>query len=408
MSLGDLFLSALRALRAHKMRSFLTLLGVIIGVTTMVGVVGVISGLDAFVKDKVIRMAPDVYIVDRFGIIRSDKEFVQALKRPLFTFRDFERLVQAQLPHVAQVSTRIAKSMRIDAGSRHLLNATVVGSTSNFAGLFSFEMADGRYFTQEEDDLSSNVAVVGADVVDELYPGVDPIGKTILLKGLPFRIIGTFTRQGRSMGFNRDTIVCLPIQVYRKNFMTQTDSLNLQVKAMGGVENLEASVDEVRSFMRALRHTAYHDPDPFGILTQDTFLELWKQISQAAFLLMLLVSSVSLGVGGIVIMNIMLVSVAERTVEIGIRMALGARKRDIWRQFLLEAALLSLSGGVIGVLLGGLATWVVRTAAGFPAQITPAIVVSGVGVSTLVGLAAGFLPARRASELPVIDSLRAE
>ena len=174
------------------------------------------------------------------------------------------------------------------------------------------------------------------------------------------------------------------------------------------MEALDDSVGEVRALLRAARHTPFHDPDPFGILTQDSLQALWKQISGAAFILMLLVSSVSLGVGGIVIMNIMLVSVVERTTEIGIRMAIGARKRDIWRQFLLEAALLSLFGGVLGVAAGALVAWLVRTAAGFPAQITPGIVVSAVTVSTLVGLAAGFLPARRASNLPVIDALRAE
>ncbi len=408
MQVTELVLSALRALRAHKMRSFLTLLGVIIGVTTIVGVVGVISGLDTYVKEKVILLAPDVYIVDRMGIIQSQKDFIQALKRPQITWTDYERLTAARLPHSLQIGTRAFKSMRVDAGAKHLSNATILGSTPNFASLFKFEFEAGRYFTENENDESANVAAVGADIKDELFPGVDPLGRTILIRGLPFRIIGTFPRQGRSIGFSRDNIVAIPIQVYRKNFMGAKDSLNLQVQAAGGVEGLDTSVSEVRAFLRAMRHTAYHDPDPFGILTQDSLQELWKQISQAAFILMLLVSSVSLGVGGIVIMNIMLVSVVERTTEIGIRMALGARKRDIRRQFLLEAAMLSLCGGVIGVLAGGVATWLVRTAAGFPAQITPGIVFYSTMVSTMVGLAAGFLPARRASNLPVIDALRAE
>jgi putative ABC transport system permease protein len=408
MEVLDLVRSALRALRAHKMRSFLTLLGVIIGVTTIVGVVGVISGLDTYVKEKVILLAPDVFIVDRIGIIQSEKEAIQAFKRPLLTWSDFERVSAAKLPHVLQVGTRAFKSMRVDAGGKHLPNATVIGSTPNFASLFKFEFEDGRYFTETENDMAANVAAVGADVRDELFQGRDPLGKTILIRGLPFRIIGLFPRQGRSMGFSRDNVVCIPMQVYRKNFMAAKDSLNIQVQALGGVAGLDASVEEVRAFLRALRHTGYHDNDPFGILTQDSLQELWKQISQAAFVLMLLVSSVSLGVGGIVIMNIMLVSVVERTTEIGIRMAIGARKRDIWRQFLLEASILSLVGGLLGVLAGALVTWLVRAAAGFPAQITPGIVLSSVTVSTLVGLAAGFLPARRASNLPVIDALRAE
>jgi putative ABC transport system permease protein len=405
---ADLLRAALRALRAHKLRSFLTLLGVIIGVTTMVSVVGVIAGLDAYVKDQVIRLAPEVYVVDRFGIIQSHKDFIQALKRPLLTWADFERVRNARLAHTGQVSTRAFRSMTVKAGDKHLANVFVIGSTPNFAPMFKLDTEAGRYFTESEDQSAANVAVIGADVREELFPHLDPLGRTLTLGGLPFRIIGLFTRQGKALGFSRDNVVCIPIQVYRKNFMGAKDSLNIQVEAKGGVAGLEASVDEVRALLRASRHTAFRDPDPFGILTQDSLQELWKQVSRAAFVLMLLVSSVSLGVGGVVIMNIMLVSVVERTAEIGIRMAIGARKQDIRRQFLLEAAALSLAGGCIGLLAGSGVAWVVRVLVDFPARITPSIVGASLGVSTLVGLAAGFLPARRASNLVVIDALRAE
>jgi len=408
MLASDLAGSALRALRAHKLRSFLTLLGVIIGVATMVSVVGVISGLDAYVKDKVIRLAPDVYVVDRFGIIQSHKEFIQALKRPQLTWADFERIQNAHLPHTAQVSTRAFRSMTVKYGDKHLANVFVVGSTPNFAAMFQLETEAGRYFAENENQAAANVAVIGADTRDELFPHVDPLGRTLALGGLPFRIIGVFSRQGKALGFSRDNLVCIPIQVYRKNFMAAGDSLNIQVQARGGVAGLDASVDEVRALLRAARHTSFRDPDPFGILTQDVLQDLWKQVSRAAFVLMLLVSSVSLGVGGIVIMNIMLVSVVERTAEIGIRLALGARKQDIARQFLLEAAILSLCGGIAGLLLGAAVAWAVRVLVDFPAQITLGIVCSSIAVATLVGLAAGFLPARRAANLPVIDALRAE
>jgi putative ABC transport system permease protein len=408
MLTADLLRASLRALRAHKLRSFLTLLGVIIGVTTMVSVVGVIAGLDAYVKDKVIRLAPDVYVVDRFGIIKSHKDFIQALKRPLLTWADFERLRRASLPHTGQVSTRAFRSMTVKAGDKHLANVIVVGSTPNFAGMFQLDTEAGRYFSESEDQTAANVAVIGADLRDELFPHVDPLGRTLTVGGLPFRVIGLFTRQGKALGFSRDNVVCLPIQVYRKNFMAANDSLNIQVEARGGVAGLDASVDEVRALLRASRHTAFRDPDPFGILTQDALQDLWKQVSRAAFVLMLLVSSVSLGVGGVVIMNIMLVSVVERTAEIGIRLAIGARKQDIRRQFLLEAAILSLCGGVVGLAAGASVAWIVRTLVDFPAQVTAGIVGASLAVSTLVGLAAGFLPARRASNLLVIDALRAE
>jgi putative ABC transport system permease protein len=405
---ADLARAALGALRAHKLRSFLTLLGVIIGVTTMVSVVAVIAGLDAYVKDKVIRLAPDVFVVDRLGIIQSHKDFIQALKRPLLTWEDFLRIRDAGLPHTAQVSTRAFRTMTVKFGALHLANVIVVGTTPNFAPMFQLDTESGRYFTENEDRTAADVAVIGADTRDELFPHLDPLGRTLTLGGLPFRIIGVFSRQGKALGFSRDNLVCVPIQVYRKNFMAASDSLNIQVQARGGVAGLDASVDEVRTLLRAARHTSFRDPDPFGVLTQDVLQDLWKQVSRAAFVLMLLVSSVSLGVGGIVIMNIMLVSVVERTGEIGIRLALGARKQDIARQFLLEAAILSLCGGIAGLLAGTCVTWAVRTLVDFPARITPGIVGASIAVATLVGLAAGFLPARRAANLAVIDALRAE
>jgi putative ABC transport system permease protein len=373
-----------------------------------VGVVGVISGLDTYVKEKVIVLAPDVYIVSRFGIIRGREEFLKALKRPPISWREYERLAASALPNTAQISVASATGMPVNQGSRRLPNVMVVGTTANMAPMFNLEFETGRFFTENENTGAVNVAVIGADTRDELFPRVDPIGRTILLRGLPFRVVGTMPRQGRSIGFNQDGRIYVPVQVYRKNFMPANETFELQIKARGGVAGLDASMDEVRAFLRAMRHTDYREQDPFGMLTQESLQELWKQISGAAFILMGLVSSVSLGVVGIVIMNIMLVSVVERTPEIGIRMAIGARKRDIRRQFLLEAAILSLSGGVLGLLLGSGIAWVVRVVAGFPAEITWGIVVSSIGVSTLVGLAAGFLPAMRASNLPVIDALRAE
>jgi putative ABC transport system permease protein len=408
MSPKDLFQASVRALRAHTLRSFLTLLGIIIGVTTIVGVVGVISGLNTYVAEKIIVMAPDVYIVQKFGIIRSRKEFLNALKRPPITWQEYERISSGVLKNAAQISAGTGTAMAVNNGAKRLPDMVVIGTTPNFGALFRLEFEGGRYFTEEENRAAQPVAIIGADTREELFPGVDPVGRILLIRGLPFRIIGSMPKQGKTIGFNQDGRIYIPLQVYRKNFMPSNQSLELQIKAEGGVAGIDASVDELRALFRAMRHTSYKDADPFGIVTQESLQELWKAISRVAFILLILISSVSLGVGGIVIMNIMLVSVVERTQEIGVRMALGARKRDIRSQFLLEAALLALAGGIIGVLLGWGATGLVRALAGFPAQITPGIVMTGITLSTLVGVAAGFLPALRASNLPVIDALRAE
>ncbi len=408
MNPRELLRVALRAIRAHKLRSFLTLLGIIIGVSTIVAVVGIITGLNTYVKEKIIVLSPDVYIVNKFGIIRSREEFLQAIKRPPITWREYERISGGALLHAAEVSAASSNSMAVNRGGKRLPDIRVIGTTPNFGRLFNLDFEAGGYFSEAENTAARNVAVIGADTRDELFPGVDPIGHTILIRGLPFQVIGNMPRQGKSIGFNQDGRVYIPIQVYRKNYMKPTSSLELHIKAQGGVAGIDASIDEVRAMFRAMRHTSYNAPDPFGILTQESLQELWKAISRVAFILLMLVSSVSLGVGGIVIMNIMLVSVVERTQEIGVRMAMGARKRDIRRQFLLEATLLSAFGGVIGVLLGAAAAMLVKLATGFPAEITVGIVLMGVTLSTLVGIAAGFLPAYRASNLPVIDALRAE
>jgi putative ABC transport system permease protein len=410
MGTSELFRLALRALRAHTLRSFLTLLGVIIGVMTIVGVVGIISGLDTFVKEKVIILSPDVFILQKFGIIRGREEFIQALKRPPLTFQDFEALQNANLPRVATVGIGAGRGVAAKCGDRRLEDAILIGTNQRTGSMFNwdFELPSGRWFTDNEDVAAQPVAVIGANVKDELFPRVEAVGRIFQVNGLSFRVVGVLAKEGRSIGFNQDQRIYVPIQVYRKNFAASNESMEIYVKARGGIPGLDPALDEVRSFLRATRHTGFRDPDPFGVITQESLQDLWRQISSATFLLMGLISTVSLGVGGIVIMNIMLVSVAERTSEIGIRRALGARKSHIRRQFLLEAGLLAAAGGLLGVLMGGAIAGSVRLLAGFPAEVTPAIVAMSLLLSTCVGLLAGLLPAGRAANLVVIDAIRAE
>ena len=406
MSFTELGREALSAIRAHPLRSFLTLLGIIIGVATLVGVVSVINGLNVFVRDRVIQLAPDVYVVQKFGIIRSREEFLDALKRRDFDWNDYER-VRETLKLAEGAAAEAVSTSAVKYRDRRLGDIQVHGTTANFGPMVRLDIEAGRYFTPAEDQGGLAVTVIGADVKDELFGQLDPLGRDALVGGAPYRVIGVLAKQGRTLGENRDARVFIPIQAYRRSFGNRT-SLNILVKARGGVEGLEASVDEVRAVMRALRHTSFHAPDPFGIVTAESLQTLWHQISAAAFILSLLIASVSLGVGGIVIMNIMLVAVVERTREIGVRMALGARKRDIRRQFLLEAALLAMAGGLVGVGLGGLAAVGVKGVLAFPAAVTPQLVLAGLVLSAGVGLAAGYWPARSASNLPVVEALRSE
>ena len=406
MSPQELLREALRALRANALRSGLTLLGIIIGVGTLVGVVSVITGLDAFVSEKIIRLAPDVYVVTKFGIIRSREEFLDAFKRRDLDWNDYQ--VAARTLRLAEgVAAEAVGSTTVKLRDRRLADVQVQGTTANYGPMLRLDIESGRFFSAAEDQAALALAVIGSDVKDELFPQLDPLGRTMLVGGTPHRVIGLLAKQGAVLGEERDRKVFIPIQAYRRQFGTR-DSLNLLVKARGGVAGVDASVDEVRALIRALRHTPFRGPDPFGVITAESLTTLWRQISAAAFILSLLVASVSLGVGGIVIMNIMLVAVVERTREIGVRLALGARKRDVRRQVLTEAALLSLAGGLVGVVVGVAAALGVRGFLDFPAQVTPGIVTLGIALAVAVGLAAGYWPARNASNLAVVDALRDE
>ena len=406
MSNAELLREALRAIRAHALRSFLTLLGIIIGVSTLVGVVSVISGLNRFVLERVIQLAPDVFVVQKFGIIRSREEFLDALKRPNFDWNDY-RVLQRNLTLATDVAVQAGGQTAVKYRDRRLADMQVLGTTANYGPMLRLAVTEGRYFTAPENDTATAVVVIGWDIKEELFPQQDPVGHDILVGGAPYRVIGLVGKQGRTLGQNNDNRLYIPLESYRRQFSNR-ESLNFLIQARGGVPGVEAASEEVRTILRALRHTPFKAPDPFGLITAETLQALWRQISAAAFILSLLIASVSLGVGGIVIMNIMLVAVVERTQEIGMRLAVGARKRDIRRQFLLEAALLSLLGGVVGVVGGALIAFAVRGGLSFPAEVTPPIIAMGLILSLLVGVSAGYWPARTASNLPVVDALRSD
>ena len=400
----ETFRIALVALRTNKLRSFLTLLGVIIGVTTVVAVVSVISGLNAYVAEKVFSLNPDVLIVTQFGIITSREEFLEAIKRKKIDLADTKAIAD-RCESCKQIGVSTSSSQPVKRGSKRLADVQVLGVTTSMAQLNNLDIEAGRFFTSSEEAHSAAVAVIGSDVREELFGPLDPVGRSISIQGKPMKVIGLLRKQGSVLGRSQDKQLYIPLPAFRKMFGSRR-SLSVFIRPDGGVAGIEKTQDELRVIMRSRRHTGFRDKDPFAVVTAAALQKVWQSISAGAFALMTLISGISLVVGGIVITNIMLVSVVERTREIGLRRAVGARSRDIQFQFLTEAMLLSLIGGIIGCIIGALITQAISIV--FPARVTPMIISAGIFIAVLTGIIAGFFPARKAAQLPPVEALRWE
>ena len=397
---------AATALRAHKMRSFLTLLGVIIGVMTVVTVVSIISGLNNYISEKVFQLNPDVYAVTKYGIITSREQWLEAIKRKDVTWDDYEAVKEhCGLCEITGAS--LDTNSNVKRNAQRLTNVDTNGVTSNMAELQNLDLEAGRFFTPTEERRSALVVIIGSDVREELFGPLDPIGRTMWVADQPMRVIGLLRKQGSVLGNPQDKVLYMPITTWRKRFGSR-DSIAIFVKAHGGVSGVETSMDDVRVILRSRRRTAFRDNDPFATVTAEALQMLWKGISQGLFSLMILISGISLIVGGIVIMNIMLVSVVERTREIGVRRAIGATRGHIRWQFLTEAVLLSLGGGILGVLLGMSIAKAISVLTPMPTLVRPSLIVAGLLISVVTGVLAGVIPAWRASTLPPVEALRFE
>jgi putative ABC transport system permease protein len=404
VSFSELFQVSFHALRRNKLRSFLTLLGVIIGVMTVVAVVSVISGLNGYVRDKVLNLNPDVLVFTKYGIIRGRQEWLLAKKRKPVTMRDAQ-LVAKECRSCAAVGINVDEQANVHAGSRKLSDVSIQGYSANMESMLNVDLEAGRFFTPVEDAHAAAVAVIGYDVKDQCFPNLSPIGRTLYIAGYPVTVIGLQAKLGNVFGQSKDNVVFLPVSFVRK-IMTSKEDLSIFVRPVGGMAGLDRTQDEVRTILRSSRKTSFFAEDPFGIVGSEAIQSLWKSITAGAFGLMVLISGISLVVGAIVIANIMFVSVVERTKEIGLRMALGARRRDIKRQFLLESALLATSGGIVGVILGALVAMAVNQI--FPAHVKPVFVLIGIATATVTGLLAGLAPSSAASKLPPVEALRFE
>ncbi|MBZ5639595.1 MAG: ABC transporter permease [Acidobacteriia bacterium] len=396
---------SLASILAHKLRSFLNLFGIIVAVTTIVAVISVVSGLNEYAANLIGQLGPNTFVVSKFGIIASREEFLRAIRRKDLTDDDVEA-VRRLVPKALRVTGRIFGSKAVYGDGRRLADTIIAGAGPEFPWMVGIELQDGRFFTEGEAGASRAVAVIGTDVKDELFPHVDPIGRMVAVDGKPFRVIGLTVKQGRALGQSQDKFVFVPIGAYEKAF-GRSQTVDIFVEAPDSASRA-AVLEATRVALRARRGTGFRDPDPFGVVDAEALNALWKNLTFAGFALVIWISSISLLVGGVAIANTMFAAVIERTHEIGVRKAVGARGRDVRLQFLLEAATLSFLGGVVGVLLGWAASAAVEGLTPFPARVTPLLVLSGLAVSTLSGVLAGWLPAIRASRLDPVEALREE
>jgi putative ABC transport system permease protein len=402
----ETFRLALESLRAHKLRSFLTLLGVILAVTTLVAVMSVVAGLNFYVADRVANLGANVYLVDRFGIITSNDEWVKAQKRPLTTMDEYERL-RDNMKTAAHVAATDDQSIEVRSGNTMLEGTDVTGVTPNYADIRNINLASGRFLTQADDEHRSGVAFIGADVANKFFANVDPLGKTIRAGTHTYQVVGVAAAIGSAFGQSQDNFMLIPLSTYMKEWHRQRDWLTIFVQAQN-TEMMEASQDEARMLMRAWRHIPYDAPDNFAIFGSDSIMRLWKELTGNLFAAAIAITAIFLVVGGIVIMNIMLASVTERTREIGIRRALGARRIHIILQFMTESALLSTVGGLIGLGTAYALVSLGRAVTPMPMQTSITAVIVSLCVSTGVGLFFGIYPAMRAAKLDPIEALRAD
>jgi len=399
---------ALAAIWGAKLRSFMTVLGNIVAVTSIIAVVSLIQGLNASVKEAILNQAgADSFSVTRYPVSRSDEDFERVRNNPLVTLQDMRAIQRYGSDRITAVMASLSGTGRITYRDKSIDNMTVQGVSSSYVNFSGFDAERGRLMSPIEVDSGRPVTVIGWQTADRLFGSdVDPLDKTIEIEGVHFRVVGVSEKKGTNLGQSQDSFALIPLNQFAILFGSRR-SLDLTVKPRD-VAQMTAAQDDATVALRGTRRLKPKQPDNFGMLTSDTLLNIYKSATNGIFAVLIGVVGLSLVVGGIVIMNIMLMVVSERTREIGLRKALGARRADIMSQMLTESVVLSMFGGVVGTILGSAIAFTISRLTPIPASIEAWSIALGIGITALVGLFFGLYPASQAAALDPIEALRRE
>ena len=404
---GEPILVALETLRTHKMRSFLMLLGIVLSVSTLIMVVALISGVNGYVANRIANLGSNVFLVLRFPIITDVDELVKATRRNKPITWDDYLYLRDNSKLALRVGAQANVLGRTKAHGQTVEDTTVYGVTANIGDMKTEGPASGRYITDVDDQHRSLVALIGSDIADKLFPGRDPLGQEIDVDGRPYEVIGVGKPIGTVLGQTQDNYVYIPIETWLKFYSTGITSLAINVQTRGG-DWMARTQEEAQALMRARRHLHPNEPDNFGVLDGGSLVGLFQRVTGALAASMVGIVAVFLVIGGVVIMNVMLATVIERTREIGLRKSLGARRSDILLQFLTETAVMSTIGGLLGVALAYVFALLIAANTPVPMHVPISAVLIALGVSTSVGVFFGLYPANKAANLSPIEAMRQE
>jgi putative ABC transport system permease protein len=397
-------LIALRAIWSSKLRSFMSVLGNIVAVTSIIAVVSLIQGLNATVTEAIVSdVGADSFVVDRYGITRSDEDFEKVRSNPRITLQDAEAIKRFS-PLVRAVMAESSRAGQVSFREHLLESVSIRGVSAEYVNFSNYDAERGRLLSPSEVERNRNVVLLGWGTADRLFGQGNPLEKTIKLEGVHFRVIGVNEKKGSIFGQSQDEFAVIPLGAFQKIFGARAN-IQLNVKPVHP-DVVGAAMQDATVALRIERRLKPKERDNFGLFTSDSILAIYHQATNGIFAVLVGVVALSLLVGGIVIMNIMLMVVTERTFEIGLRKALGAKRRDIMLQVLAESVTLSVAGGVAGTSLGFLVAWLISSVSPLPAAVQPWSVALGIGITAVVGVVFGVYPAMRAARLDPIEALR--